>query len=157
MVNLLKRTERWREMYDHLVLVWTIQADYGNSQRIEQVYQRVLAFRRNHPEVILRNSEEHTDPPPVSVALRPCRSTWQKTIENAHPRQRGQVISLNEEKRYGFIQDQEGKRIHFNFRAFRGQPELGIQVEFQLEESFDRKRNEQSVSAVQIRPLRIIA
>lgn len=152
MCDLLQQLEHWREMYEHLLLVWSIQIDSGNSQRIERARQRVLACSIAHQEDLSGNVNLEPIPLAVHVALRPCRSIWEKTIRASRPRQQGQIVNLKES--FGFIQSEGGERIHFKLRAFRGQPEIGMQVEFEVEESFDPKRDELSLTAVRIHPVR---
>jgi cold shock CspA family protein len=60
---------------------------------------------------------------------------------------------VNLREKYGFIQPEEGEQIHFKISAFRGQPEIGLQVEFEVDESPD-KNNKLSPTAVRIHPIK---
>jgi len=152
MVDLLQRLEHWQATYEHLLLIWAIEIEFGYKY-VERTRQQIIEFRKHHADHLQASPEMETSTPTIPTTIKPCRTTWQKTLRLAHPTQRGSISFLNEEKRFGFVTNDNG-RFHFKFNAFKGKPEHDIWVEFETEDSFDQKRSETSKIAVNIRPLR---
>ncbi len=149
MREVLQRFEHWQAVYEHLRLIWVIELGLASKRNAERIEQQLYEFQRLHADQLRIVSEAGV--PSLPSALKPCRMNWQKTIRSAQPTQSGRVSFLNEEKRYGFVTNDNG-RFHFKFSAFRGKPELNIWVEFETEDAFDQKRGEASKTAVNIRP-----
>lgn len=158
MVDILQRLEQWQTLYHHLLLVWAIEIEQGSKQRAERSRQRISEFERQHADLLSSMTGNKTDAAPsLSFALRPCRASWQKAVNASRPIQTGHISFVDEEKRYGFVTNDKG-RFHFRFNALlRGKPEMNAQVEFEVEESYDKKRDQQSFSAINIRLARIQA
>lgn len=150
MVDLLQRLEHWQVAYDHLLLIWAIEIEFGYKY-IERTRQQIIEFRRHHADHILASTEAETSIPTISSAIRPCRVLWQKTI-----RQQGTITSIKGERGFGFITDGKDS-FHFILDDFIAQvkPEIGMQVEFEPQDSFDKRQNKPGKIAVNIRPLRI--
>lgn len=146
MCEILQRLERWQVVYEHLRLIWAIELELGSTRNAERTEQHLHEFQRLHADQLQAISAV----PTLSSAVKPCRATWQKLIQSAQPTQRGRISFLNEEKRYGFVTNDDG-RFHFKFNVFRGKPELNMWVEFETESTFDQKRGEVSTSAVNVR------
>lgn len=78
------------------------------------------------------------------------RRIWQ----SSRPRHKGVIQTVNTEKGFGFIQNENGKSHHFRLREFKGASNLlqtGQHVTFFTEMSFDSKKGKESEIAVQIR------
>ncbi|HZU66038.1 MAG TPA: hypothetical protein VFA09_02070 [Ktedonobacteraceae bacterium] len=149
MCEVLQRLANWQAVYEHLRLIWIIELELGSKRYAERTEQHLHEFQRLHADQLRIVSEDGI--PTLSSALKPCRVTWQKTIKSAQPTQRGRISFLDEEKRFGFVTNDEG-RFHFKFNTFRGKPELNMWVEFETEDSFDQKRGKASKIAVNVRP-----
>lgn len=151
MCDVLQRLAYWQAVYEHLRLVWAIELEQGSKRNAVRTEQQLHEFQRLHANQLQIASENGVST--IPSALKPCRTTWQKRIRLAHPTQSGRISFLNEEKRFGFVTNDDG-RFHFKFNAFRGRPELNAWVEFEMEDSFDQKRGEASKIAVNIRPVK---
>lgn len=147
MCDLLQRLERWQAVYEHLRLVLAIEEAFNSQQYAERTRQRISEFRKRQAKQLHISSEEENNVPIISIALKPCRFTWQQAI-----RIFGTIQYLNLENRYGFIIN-GGDRYHFNFDVFtsRDKPEVGMEVEFEPQDAFDRKRNQPGKIASHVR------
>lgn len=154
MINVLQRLEQWQDVYHHLLLAWAVETEQQSKQFADRSRQRIIEFRKRYTDHLsLAASDSIESAPTVSIALRPCRASWQKTLRAAQPLQTGRITTVIEEKGYGFITNDKG-RFHFKFKAFRGKPELDAQVEFELEDAFDKVKGTKGVTAVNIRPIK---
>lgn len=149
MCDLLQRLGHWQATYDHLLLTWAIEVEFGYKYA-ERTHQQILEFRKRNAGHLQNSSEVETSAPSISSTIKPCRAAWQKTI-----RQRGTIKSIIADRRFGFITDGNDS-FHFTFDAFaaREKPEVGMQVEFEPQDSFDKKRNQPGKIAVNVRPVR---
>lgn len=149
MCEILQRLALWQAVYEHLRLIWIIELELGSKRNAERTEQQLHEFQRLHADQLRIVSEAGV--PGLSSALKPCRATWQKIIMSAQLMQLGRISFLDEEKRFGFVTNDDG-RFHFKFNTFRGKPELNMWVEFETEDSFDQKRGKASKIAVNVRP-----
>ena len=150
MCDLLQRLDRWQAVYEHLWLVWAIEEAYNSHQYAERTRQRINEFKKRYAEQLHVSSETENSAPTISIALKPCRITWQQVL-----RKSGIIQYLNSEKRFGFIVN-GSDRYHFIFDAFtsRDKPEVGMQVEFEPQDSYDRKRNQPGKIALHVRAVK---
>ena len=142
--------------FDHLQLAYAITERELWERSAAELRGKLVRFKRQHAE----DSTTLVETPPVDISRlrRRCEALWQEMLALSHPSSRGQVVTLNEEKGFGFIRrnDGSGKDVYFKFRALaRGlTPEIGMIVEFEIEESFDLGKSQESQAAVNIRQVR---
>lgn len=157
MCTILQHREEWQAMYQHLLLVWSVEAELkSKGNYLDRTKQRIIALKKAHTEILPQSIDDiPTQPVSLGVTLKPCRILWQKTLAEAIPSKRGKIVRINEQQQYGFIEDEQGERYHFRFRAFvHGQPEMFMQVNFTAEEAFDKKKGQMGSIATNIRPLK---
>lgn len=155
MCDILQDRDEWQAAYQHLLLVWAIEIAFGSKETyIERTRQKIFALKKAHVDVLSPLPEDGgNQAPPLGKVLKLCRVLWQKTLTEAVPSKQGRIVRLNEEQQYGFIEDEQGGRYHFRFRAVvQGQPEMYMQVDFTAAEAFDRKKDKMSPIAINIRP-----
>ncbi len=145
--DLLQRLDRWQAVYEHLRLVWAIEEAYNSQQYAERTRQRINEFKKRYAEHLHISSETENRAPTIPIALKPCHITWQQAL-----RKSGTIQYLNPEKHFGFIVN-GSDRYHFSFDAFtsRDKPEVGMEVEFEPQESYDRKRKQPGKIAIHVR------
>lgn len=92
-----------------------------------------------------------TDELPSSrVLFRDLQAEWAEDC----PRLKGKILTIKEDKNFGFILGDDGNKYHFKFRDFRGSRHSlkeGAGVSYQIQDSFDHKKNQPSTIAVDIR------
>ncbi len=158
MCDILQFREEWQAAYQHLLLVWAVEAAFGTKGTyLERTKQRIIALKKAHADIFPQSTDDiSTQPISLGAALKPCRTLWQKTLAEATPSKQGKVVRINEQQQFGFIEDERGERYHFKFRAFvHGQPQLYMQVRFTAEEAFDKKKGQMGSIATNIRPLKL--
>jgi len=153
LVEVLQKLERWKAVYGHLQLIWSIEATLCNQKRVERTHQHLAGLIKLHADQLsLSRYEVGNEAPSLPVALKPCRTFWQEIISSSHPHSTGRIVFVDEQKRFGFIMNEQAK-FHFKWSAFmgRGRPEIDMDVEFEYEESFDHKHNQKGYTAFNIR------
>ena len=81
-----------------------------------------------------------------------CRQYWLKESYQGLPRQKGYIESIQQDKPYGWIRSEDGKRVFFlqkELPKFLRKEKLN--VDFALEESWDNSKNKLSFKAVNIK------
>lgn len=152
MCDLLQRFERWQEVYEHLRLVWAVEAAYDSQRYAEKTRQRIDEFRRRYAEYLQTYSETENTATTVSSALKPCRIVWQKSL-----RKTGTITYINADKRFGFIvKEADSFKFSFDDFASKNTPEVGMHVEFEPQDSFDRKKDKPGKIALSIRVVKKI-
>jgi tetratricopeptide (TPR) repeat protein/cold shock CspA family protein len=127
----LARTVRQREG-------WSVNKD------LVQLEQQIQAKLANKSLLNIPTDTRHL--------LKVCQGEWRKFVTFGQQRYTGQVIHLPESKPFGFIKpDHDGENIFVLLRDLpRPAQTVGTRVEFGLETSFDRKKNRESVRAVEV-------
>jgi hypothetical protein len=89
----------------------------------------------------------------VATLVQFCREQWLVAVYAGLPRKRGTIESLPPDQAHGWIKGADGERV---FVLQKDLPptarQAGIVIDFALEPSWDRKRQQPSVRAVDIRP-----
>jgi len=88
--------------------------------------------------------------PASGVLFRDLQAEW---AENS-PRLNGTILTIKEDRNFGFILGDDGNKYHFKFRDFRGSGHSlkeGSSVSYQIRDGFDHKKNQPSTIAVDIR------
>lgn len=88
--------------------------------------------------------------PASGVLFRDLQAEWAEDC----PRLKGKILTIKEDKNFGFILGDDGNKYHFKFRDFRGSRHSlkeGADVSYQIQDSFDHKKNQPSTIAVDIR------
>ncbi|RLB76245.1 MAG: hypothetical protein DRH24_18220 [Deltaproteobacteria bacterium] len=87
--------------------------------------------------------------------LRGCEKIWHEQAMAGLERKTGVICHLPEGRKYGFIKpDDGGPNIYFRRREIpRRYAVVGQRVEFAIEPSYDPKKKQESVKAVDIRPI----
>lgn len=153
MSMLLEHLGRWQEAYAHLQLACAI-AERENWQRpAEALRGQLFQFRKRHAGHLSFGTDGAIEPLPI--LFRRCKDMWQATIYTSRPQGKGCITIVNEEKKFGSIKADNGD-IHFWFRDVIGgiTPVVGMEVEFEVEKSYDQKKQRDSTKAVNVRPVR---
>ncbi len=81
-----------------------------------------------------------------------CQNEWHKYTRLGKPRYTGKICSLPDGKKFAFIlPDTGGENVFVILRDLpRTAQTVGIRVEYSLEQSFDPKKNRESVRAVEV-------
>ena len=154
MSMLLEHLDRFQEAYDHLQLAAIVAEREKWGRSAEALRGKLNQFRRRHEEhVVLPSNISGKDWP--SLYSR-CRTLWQKTIQASLLTYKGQIIKINEERKSGFIRrsnSENARDIYFRLRDVvkKVDPVVGMEVEFEVEKSFDPAKNQESLAAVNIR------
>lgn len=142
--------------FNHLQLACAIAEREGWERSAAELRGKLELFKRRYAES--NSLEVETSRSDLSRIRRRCEALWQEVLAVTRSFSQGQVVKLNEEKGYGFIRsnDGSGKDIYFKFRNLaRGLiPFIGMKVEFEIEESFDSGKNQESQAAINIRCVR---
>jgi tetratricopeptide (TPR) repeat protein len=154
---LLEHLGRWQEAYDHLQLACAIVERERWEHRAEGLNGQLLQFRNRHTEHIAFSVDMQPD---ILITLfRRCKVLWQETIRSICISRKGYITKADEEKGYGFVRT-DNDSIHFRFRdVIRGViPKEGMEVEFETEKAIkynkEKNEHEDSIKAVNIRPVR---
>ena len=81
---------------------------------------------------------------------------WHKHKFSKLPKHKGKIKTMLPNGKAGFITSENGKDFYFKVFAFnenRRRIVDGLKVEFFVQESFDKRRNEKSFQAVNITPI----
>lgn len=147
---LLEQLGRWQEAHDHLQLACAIAEREHWDHPAEVLRGQLYQFRKRYPE----HHPFAADAPvePLTTLSKRCRNLWEETIDASRPHRKGSIRIVNEEGKYGFIQT-DNDDIHFQFRDVikRVIPVVGMEVEFEIEKSYDQKKQRDSIKAVNIR------
>lgn len=161
MANVLQQLGKWEQVYDHLQLAWAVAAGQGTLwQRLaEKKKAQLLDFLDTYANELppaLQDKIEAEDvtntPPHLKEVQTRCRREWQRAISDSRPHLTGSITNFFEGRDFGFIQT-EKERIYFKVKDYRSREKLqnGLQVEFEVEKSFDQKKNQDSTRAINIR------
>lgn len=150
---LLEGLERRQEAYDHLQLAHDLAKRKHWDRPAETLQGQLVQFRKRHAEYFLEESEI-----PVgsqSTTYSRCKALWQNIIRASRPRRRGSIVRINPENEFGFI-SADNDEFYFRFPGIfkKIQPVKGMEVEFEVEKSFDRKKQKDSFVAINIRLIR---
>jgi len=88
--------------------------------------------------------------PASSVLFRELQAEWAED----GPRLNGKILTIKEDKNFGSILEDDGNKYHFKFRDFRGSRHSlreGASISYQIQDSFDQKKNQPSTIAVDVR------
>lgn len=152
---LYEHLEQLQEAHDHLQLACAIAEREGWEQKAANLRGQLVQFRRRHAD--LSNSPSGVTIEDWSKLYPRCQALWKKATKASLPTCKGRIIKLNNEKGFGFIKrygDESSKDVYFRFRNLvRGlTPDLGMEVEFELQKSFDPGKNEEGLAALNVRP-----
>ena len=152
MAALLQRLGRWQEAYEHLQLASLLaeREQWGSMQA--DFKRQMLQLQQQHSQQI--QSQEYT-PQNFSQLQRKLQSSWNSVIAVTLPHGCGHIRMINEERKFGFIKSDKGE-FHFSFHSLPRnlQPVIDMKVEFDVEESFDHKKQRNSFRAINIRPVK---
>lgn len=149
MALLLQRLERWQDAYEHLQLARMIVEERGWTRPATTLHTQITQFEESNSERFHPN----TTPSDFQMLLRRLKALWQRDISATRPHERGTIKTLNE--RSGFIRTINGD-YYFSLRDIPRHLvlDIGMEVEFELEDSYDQKKQRESVKAVRIRPVK---
>ena len=156
MSALLERLGRWQEAYDHLQLAQTMAEREHWDRPAEVLRGQLIQFRKRHAEHIAFSDNTSTETLPNPYPR--CKALWQETIRTSRPRLKGYIKKIDTEKEFGFIKS-DNDDFHFRFRDMPRKVQLveGMEVEFEVEKSYDQKKQRDSFKAVNIRPMKSFA
>jgi tetratricopeptide (TPR) repeat protein len=140
MSMLLEHLDRFQEAYDHLQLAAMVAEREQWGRPAEALRGKLIQFRRRHEEQVVHLSDISGKDWPSLYSR--CHTLWQKTIHASRLTYKGQIININEEGKFGFIRrshSENAKDIFFRFRDVikKATPVVGMDVEFEVEKSFD--------------------
>lgn len=147
----LQHLERWQEAYEHLQLAYLLAEREGweKSKTAQDFKGQMEQLHNRFPTLII--SQEYTSLDFNSLQ-RKLQQIWKKEIANILPHRRGYIKTVNEEKKFGFIRS-DTEDFHFSFRALPRNlmPTIHMEVEFDVEESYDNTKQRNSFRAINIR------
>jgi hypothetical protein len=149
----LQHLERWQEAYEHLQLAYLLAEREGweKSKTSQEFKTQMEQLQKRFPTLIVPQEYTSPDSRPLQRKL---QLLWQKETENILPHRRGYITTVNEEKKFGFIRA-DADDFHFIFRNLPRNllPVIQMEVEFDVEESYDTKKQRNSFRAINIRPV----
>lgn len=104
-------------------------------------------------------NEFEVDPgegPPPKKLFQDLKDQWNEWTREALPHHQGVIDWVHDEKPFGFIEiDGKDESVYFETRSFDGAEERctgGTRVQFYVKESYDKKKDEMSTEAVEVKP-----
>ncbi len=88
--------------------------------------------------------------------LRTLTIEWEKLVEEIKESIKGEIKTIIQDGRVGFIKSEEGNDYYFKVISFKGEKKIiepGLKVKFYLENSFDKKRNRNTKIGANIIPI----
>src|SRR5262249_40043864 len=134
----LQQLERWQEAYEHLQLAYLLaEREMWGSMQADFKRQMTQLLQQHSSQVQL---QEYTSQE-FHQLQRKLQKYWNSEIAAILPHCYGYIHTINQEKRFGFIRS-NGEDFHFGFRSLPKnlQPTISMEVEFDVEESFDQKK-----------------
>lgn len=151
---------RWELYYDAALFL----QKNGDNQMAEKHLLLSYSLRNNEgwkiPEVISKLASE-MDLSLESIedtknVFRELKPFWDKHKFSKLPKHIGKIKTMLPNGKSGFITSEDGKDFYFKIFSFNGNKKrivAGLKVEFFVQESFDRSKNEKSYQAVNITPI----
>ena len=88
----------------------------------------------------------------VHDGVRALKPLWKKRLDALDPRLIGTITSVIADGRAGFVRTGKGESFYFRAEALRGaHPKVGLAVTFRSAPGFDKKKNEATTVAVDLR------
>jgi tetratricopeptide (TPR) repeat protein len=147
----LQSLERWQEAYEHLQLAYLLAEREGweKSKTAQSFKGQMEQLQNRFPTLIMPQTYTVRDFHPLQRKL---QQLWKQEIANVLPHRRGYIKAVNEEKKFGFIRS-DTDDFHFSFRDLSRNlvPTIHMEVEFDVEERYDKKREENRLSAINVR------
>ena len=147
----LQHLERWQEAYEHLHLAYLLAEKEGweKSKMAQSFKVQIEQLLNRFPTLVIPKVYTSQDFYPLQRKL---QQLWKDETHSILPHRRGYITKIDEEKRYGFIQS-NADSFHFIFRNLSRnlKPIMHMEVEFDVEESYDNKKQRNSFSAINIR------
>jgi tetratricopeptide (TPR) repeat protein len=142
--NLLNAQGHTQEALDHIKLKNKVALESGH--------------RPNPGEIQMLQSQGVVveQLPPAKTLEKNLRTFWIKLLDDFKPTLKGTINKILDTGQAGFISKNKKEFYYFQIKSFRGDKKLcvvGQQVSFQLEEGFDKKKNQPTQNAVNVRPL----
>jgi hypothetical protein len=147
----LQYLERWSDAYEHLYLAYLLAEREGweKSKTAQNFKGQMQQLHNRFPALILPQEYTSRDFNPLQRKL---QQIWKEEIANILPHRHGYITTVNEEKKFGFIRS-DTDDFHFSFRNLPRNlmPIIHMEVEFDVEESYDNKKQRNSFRAINIR------
>jgi len=121
----LRKDNNWKIPQELQFNVKELQVDVNNTLTSKQIYQELKGY-------------------------------WQFTKKSNSPKLRGKIKNILPNDIAGFISDENNKDYYFKIKDFTGRKNdirRGLEVEFSLEKSYDKKKERESERAIDINPL----
>ncbi|GHO56045.1 cold shock domain-containing protein [Ktedonobacter robiniae] len=147
----LQQLGRNQEAYEHLRLAHLLAEREG--------WDKAKTAQELREQMELLQSGDTTQITPQTYTpqdgyqlQRKLQNLWRDEIAGTLPHRQGFIKTVNEEKQFGFIRS-DTDDFHFSFRDLprNTSPTPSMQVEFDVEESYDRKKQRNSFKAIHIR------
>jgi len=143
-------------IYDQIATIMQVQGNEDLALR-----HMALAFLirlRNRwiilPDVMKKMAPIVSSYPPERVLFAELRNFWEEVLFGANSRMRGKIINILANGKSGFIQAEDEQSYYFSFlnvHARKFEIQAGKRVTFNLEKSYDKKKKEESIVAVNVR------
>ncbi len=143
--EILIRTNQKEEAKKHIEFMYQIRK--ANEWKIDNDLQNLL----NKFQIDTRKTLN------LRELERELKELWEKLKFNDQIQLTGIIKSILPSGKAGFIETENKKTYYFQLRNFKAKPELakvGQKVTFFLEEGFDKKKNQKTENAVNVKPLR---
>lgn len=153
MAVLLEHLGCWSESYDHIQLAYLIAEREGWERSATGLRDQIAQFRKRHIEHITSLVDATKEE--WASLYRRCQTHWRMAVSISLPMYTGEIVEVREEEKFGFIKrhNDGGNDIYFQFRRLTKGflPKKGMQVEFEVEKSYDSRKDRESLAAVNIR------
>lgn len=153
MSSALQQHERWQEAYEHLQLACLLaEREHWDQSKMVSVFKgQIEQIKEYYTEQITIREYMSQD---FLQLQRKLQKLWQNEVASSLPHRHGYIKTINEERKFGFIRsDTEDFYFKFHDLPRYVTPAINMEVEFNVEESFDITKQRNSVKAVHIQPI----
>ena len=144
LAELLKIQNKIQEAKTHIELIYKIR--FTNQWKIDSELLDLVSFYNIDTNNI----------PDVKELLRGLKKIWENLKFGDQEILKGTIKTIISEGRAGFVETENKKSYFFNTKDFKGKRDLiqqGQKVSFFLEDSFDKKKNQPTKNAVNVKPI----
>lgn len=144
LAELLKEQNKIQEAKPHIELVYKIR--FSNQWKIDSELLDLVSFYNIDTNNI----------PDEKELLRKLKKIWENLKFGSQEVLKGIIKTIISEGRAGFVETENKKSYFFNTKDFKGKRDLiqqGQKVSFFLEDSFDKKKNQPTKNAVNVKPI----
>jgi len=149
------------KLYQLLASVLKVQGKLEEAKKhIELVYlvrqEHNWKIKDNLNSLLKSYNIDTTKLPTLNQLQNELKQIWEKLKFSGQPLLEGKIKNILQTGKAGFIESNDKKSYFFSVKEFRGKKELlkqGQRVSFYLEEGFDKKKNQPTKNAVNVKPI----